>query len=397
MAIYKLNDIVNINRGSSPRPINNWLCNGDNLNELPWAKISDIDNHCIETTKQFVKKEWLSKGMIGQYNDLFLTNSATPGIPFFQKYNGSVGYHDGFLKITPDENIVYKKYLFYKLIIDQPKLLKMGNGSIFINLSVDILKNWKMSIPNLDEQQDIIDIIEQNKELFLKFHEIIRIDSKSNCMSDFKNLIDIIEPIELMINNIKSQIQKLRKLLLLNYEFNSSKDVISLKEITSLKANNYVGQKEYVATNAIGELSMDINKITNISKERPSRANLSVMRNSLIFSKMVGENKVWYIDEYSEKYIFSTGFFNIETKCVDFVAGFLLSNSFIQQKYNLSNGTTMVALNTRGYNDIKIRKPIDMILVNEHANNILRLVTKLQNLKNNLTNISDKMLKLLIV
>jgi type I restriction enzyme S subunit len=200
-----------------------------------------------------------------------------------------------------------------------------------------------------------------------------------------------------MINNIKSQIQKLRKLLLLNYEFNSSKDVISLKEITSLKANNYVGQKEYVATNAIGELSMDINKITNISKERPSRANLSVMRNSLIFSKMVGENKVWYIDEYSEKYIFSTGFFNIETKCVDFVAGFLLSNSFIQQKYNLSNGTTMVALNTRGYNDIKIRKPIDMILVNEHANNILRLVTKLQNLKNNLTNISDKMLKLLIV
>jgi type I restriction enzyme S subunit len=364
MAIYKLNDIVNINRGSSPRPINNWLCNGDNLNELPWAKISDIDNHCIETTKQFVKKEWLSKGMIGQYNDLFLTNSATPGIPFFQKYNGSVGYHDGFLKITPDENIVYKKYLFYKLIIDRPKLLKMGNGSIFINLSVDILKNWKMSIPNLDEQQDIIDII---------------------------------EPIELMINNIKSQIQKLRKLLLLNYEFNSSKDVISLKEITSLKANNYVGQKEYVATNAIGELSMDINKITNISKERPSRANLSVMRNSLIFSKMVGENKVWYIDEYSEKYIFSTGFFNIETKCVDFVAGFLLSNSFIQQKYNLSNGTTMVALNTRGYNDIKIRKPIDMILVNEHANNILRLVTKLQNLKNNLTNISDKMLKLLIV
>jgi restriction endonuclease S subunit len=244
MAIYKLNDIVNINRGSSPRPINNWLCNGDNLNELPWAKISDIDNHCIETTKQFVKKEWLSKGMIGQYNDLFLTNSATPGIPFFQKYNGSVGYHDGFLKITPDENIVYKKYLFYKLIIDRPKLLKMGNGSIFINLSVDILKNWKMSIPNLDEQQDIIDIIEQNKELFLKFHEIIRIDSKSNCMSDFKNLIDIIEPIETFAELVKKIINKMDSLFR-SYSKNGRRTNFNLNELVNFVKGKTVKSTDF--------------------------------------------------------------------------------------------------------------------------------------------------------
>jgi hypothetical protein len=167
MAIYKLNDIVNINRGSSPRPINNWLCNGDNLNELPWAKISDIDNHCIETTKQFVKKEWLSKGMIGQYNDLFLTNSATPGIPFFQKYNGSVGYH-----------------------------------------------------------------------------EIIRIDSKSNCMSDFKNLIDIIEPIETFAELVKKIINKMDSLFR-SYSKNGRRTNFNLNELVNFVKGKTVKSTDF--------------------------------------------------------------------------------------------------------------------------------------------------------
>jgi restriction endonuclease S subunit len=388
MAIYKLGDICEV---KMCRRIFNYETN--KIGGIPFYKIGTMGKE----PDSFISAEKYNEILTNKWNhpkkgDSLISCSGTIGN--IVEYNGVPSYFQDSNIVWLETDKLHKKYLYFWL---RTNPFLATQSSTIKRLYNSNIKETRIFVPSLNEQQDIIDIIEQNKELFLKFHEIIRIDSKSNCMSDFKNLIDIIEPIELMINNIKSQIQKLRKLLLLNYEFNSSKDVISLKEITSLKANNYVGQKEYVATNAIGELSMDINKITNISKERPSRANLSVMRNSLIFSKMVGENKVWYIDEYSEKYIFSTGFFNIETKCVDFVAGFLLSNSFIQQKYNLSNGTTMVALNTRGYNDIKIRKPIDMILVNEHANNILRLVTKLQNLKNNLTNISDKMLKLLIV
>jgi type I restriction enzyme S subunit len=382
MAIYKLKELINSEQEDLKNSDDQMFVNISTANMK--SNFSGFEHSPVCAGKILVPPgRILLSGIRPNFKKCIIND-------FYAKTNNDI------LVLRPN-NFVMLKYLFYLIVSNWDDFTRATKGTKMPRLDKNAFYNSQVEIPNLITQQAIIDIIEQNRKLFLKFPEIIRIDSKSNCMSDFKNLIDIIEPIELMINNIKSQIQKLRKLLLLNYEFNSSKDVISLKEITSLKANNYIGQKEYVATNAIGELSMDINKITNISKERPSRANLSVMRNSLIFSKMVGENKVWYIDEYSEKYIFSTGFFNIETKCVDFVAGFLLSNSFIQQKYNLSNGTTMVALNTSGYNDIKIRKPIDMILVNEHANNILRLVTKLQNLKNNLTNISDKMLKLLIV
>jgi restriction endonuclease S subunit len=355
MAIYKLGDICEV---KMCRRIFNYETN--KIGGIPFYKIGTMGKE----PDSFISAEKYNEILTNKWNhpkkgDSLISCSGTIGN--IVEYNGVPSYFQDSNIVWLETDKLHKKYLYFWL---RTNPFLATQSSTIKRLYNSNIKETRIFVPSLNEQQDIIDII---------------------------------EPIELMINNIKSQIQKLRKLLLLNYEFNSSKDVISLKEITSLKANNYVGQKEYVATNAIGELSMDINKITNISKERPSRANLSVMRNSLIFSKMVGENKVWYIDEYSEKYIFSTGFFNIETKCVDFVAGFLLSNSFIQQKYNLSNGTTMVALNTRGYNDIKIRKPIDMILVNEHANNILRLVTKLQNLKNNLTNISDKMLKLLIV
>ena len=203
MAIMlRLEEIAQIKRGSSPRPILKWLVNDND--ELPWAKISDIKNNEITTTKQFVNKTWLNKGLIGNYNDLFITNSATPGVSFIQKNKNPIAYHDGFLKIIPDQDFVLKKYLFYKLIIDRPKLISLGNGAVFINLSTEILKKWEVKLPLLQTQQKIIDIIEQKNELFLKFPNTVRIDTFEHTKNDLKNLIDIIEPLEILSAKIKS-------------------------------------------------------------------------------------------------------------------------------------------------------------------------------------------------
>jgi len=124
-----------------------------------WAKISDLNGNFLRQTKEFIDFSWEAKGLLGSYGDLFITNSATPGIPFIQ-LSKKVAYHDGFLSIKCNENVIIKKYLFYKLILDRPKLIKMGNGAIFINLSSEILKNWKIEVPSIKIQNQIIGIIE---------------------------------------------------------------------------------------------------------------------------------------------------------------------------------------------------------------------------------------------
>ena len=174
MAIYKLGEICNIKRGSSPRPINKWLRDKG----LMWAKISDISKFSIMQTKQFIAKEWITKGLIGQKNDLFITNSATPGIPFLQLSNNPIAYHDGFVSIKPNKNLVSNKYLLYRLILDKSKLIKLGNGAIFVNLSCKIIGDWKVNIPSLKTQKQIIDIIEPVERLIFLTKSIIKIITK---------------------------------------------------------------------------------------------------------------------------------------------------------------------------------------------------------------------------
>ena len=166
-----------------------------------WAKISDLNGNFLRQTKEFIDFSWEAKGLLGSYGDLFITNSATPGIPFIQ-LSKKVAYHDGFLSIKCNENVIIKKYLFYKLILDRPKLIKMGNGAIFINLSSEILKNWKIEVPSIKIQNQIIGIIERNEKLFLKYSNCVRIDNLNNVQTDMKNLIGIIEPIDLIKNNL---------------------------------------------------------------------------------------------------------------------------------------------------------------------------------------------------
>ncbi|MBE4704210.1 restriction endonuclease subunit S [Spiroplasma platyhelix] len=268
MAIIKLGELSFIKRGSSPRPINQWL----QKDGLMWAKISDLNGNFLNKTKEFINPIWEKKGLIGKYGDLLITNSATPGIPFIQ-LTKKVAYHDGFLAINCNENLILKKYLFYKLIIDRPKLIKMGNGAVFINLSSDILKNWNVYIPNISIQQQIIDIIEPNEKLFLKYSNCVRIDSFENVQNDMKDLIDIIEPIEKLEKIIIQIINNIEKSFFsrsLNFQDSIKKNII-------WKTNGYA----YEGYEKINDGLYKIFTIKNIIDDfKFSRTN--VLKNNLI-------------------------------------------------------------------------------------------------------------------
>lgn len=152
----KLGEVLKIRRGASPRPIHEYITKTG----MPWLKIADVtisDSRYVDTTKEFIKEEGVSKSVIVKPGDLILSNSATPGIPRFMRITACV--HDGWLILKPIGDSVDKYFLYYRLIIDRSKLISNVTGAIFDNLKTDVLRDHEISLPPIDDQKHIANIL----------------------------------------------------------------------------------------------------------------------------------------------------------------------------------------------------------------------------------------------
>lgn len=130
-----LESFVEIKRGGSPRPIQNYLSDSG----LLWLKISDVTSlrsPFVVEIKEHIKEEGLRKTVFLKAGELVLSNSATPGIPKILDVDSCI--HDGWLYFPKSELSKYYLYLFFKRI--RKELVALGNGSVFTNLKTDILK-----------------------------------------------------------------------------------------------------------------------------------------------------------------------------------------------------------------------------------------------------------------
>jgi len=166
-----LGEVLKIGRGSSPRPIQDFIVE---KNGIPWVKIADAtasNNRYIEKTKEFVKEEGRSTTVFP--GDLIVSNSATPGIPKFMKIEACV--HDGWLVFSEYKNL-YKLYLYYFFLDYRIRLEHSAFGTVFKNLTTDIVRNVPILLPPLLEQKAIASVLsafddkiellrEQNKTL----------------------------------------------------------------------------------------------------------------------------------------------------------------------------------------------------------------------------------------
>jgi|688.fasta_scaffold20505_4 type I restriction enzyme S subunit len=172
-------DLCVITRGASPRPIHDWMTDGDGI---PWVKISDAtatNSRFIGKTSGKIKKDGASRSVEVFQGDLILSNSATPGIPRFMRINACI--HDGWLLLR-DFRGATKEYLYYLLVVERPKLVAQGNGSVFTNLKTDILKNHRVCLPPLQEQKAIAHILgtlDDKIELNRKINETLEAMAKA--------------------------------------------------------------------------------------------------------------------------------------------------------------------------------------------------------------------------
>ena len=140
-----LGDFVEIKRGGSPRPIQNFLSDSG----FHWLKISDatgISSPFINEIKEYIIEAGLKKTVYLKSGSLVLSNSATPGLPKILDTDTCI--HDGWLYFPSSKFSNEYLYLYFKHIRDN--LIALGNGSVFTNLKTDILKNYPTYLPTDD-------------------------------------------------------------------------------------------------------------------------------------------------------------------------------------------------------------------------------------------------------
>jgi len=166
----KFSDLVQIERGGSPRPIDDFIT--DSPNGLNWVKIGDAptQGHFITKTAEKIRPEGLSKTREVHPGDLILSNSMSFGKPYIMGIDGCI--HDGWLLIRDSNNIFDLTFLCH--LLDTPQMLdqyrSLAAGSTVNNLNKELVGNTTVTIPGMDEQRVLGQFLE-NLDHLITLHQ----------------------------------------------------------------------------------------------------------------------------------------------------------------------------------------------------------------------------------
>lgn len=151
----KLGNLVTIERGGSPRPIDAYITEApDGLN---WVKIGDApeQGRYITHTKEKIKLSGLSKTRQVFPGDLILSNSMSFGRPYIMGIYGCI--HDGWLLIRNNQNAFDLKFLCHMLSTEQMLMQyrQLAAGSTVNNLNKELVSNAGIKVPDKVEQEKI--------------------------------------------------------------------------------------------------------------------------------------------------------------------------------------------------------------------------------------------------
>jgi type I restriction enzyme, S subunit len=152
--VGQIGDLIEIRRGSSPRPIQDFISNSG----YKWLKISDAtatDSPYIFEIKEHIIIEGLKNTTLKKAGDLVLSNSATPGMPKILAIETCV--HDGWMHFPSSK--VSNEYLYLLFLSIRPALVQQGSGSVFTNLKTDILREFDVIISTKDYYDEFDELI----------------------------------------------------------------------------------------------------------------------------------------------------------------------------------------------------------------------------------------------
>lgn len=176
--ILKIGDICKIERGASPRPIDQYTT--EDPNGFNWVKIGDTKSadKYITHTEEKITKAGAEKSRKVFIGDFVLSNSMSFGRPYIMKIEGYI--HDGWLRLSENTMRITKDYLYYILSssIVSKQFERIATGGVVRNLNSDLVSKVEIPIPPIDIQNQIVEkieaeraIVDANKKLITMYEQ----------------------------------------------------------------------------------------------------------------------------------------------------------------------------------------------------------------------------------
>lgn len=151
-----LGELCTIVRGSSPRPIENYL-GGD----VPWIKIGDGtkgDNVYLHSTKEHIIKDGVKKSRMVRSGSLIFANCGVSlGFARIITFDGCI--HDGWLAMENIDERLDKVFLLQTLNQMTEHFRKIAPSGTQPNLNTAIMKAYEQIIPPLELQRAFISYV----------------------------------------------------------------------------------------------------------------------------------------------------------------------------------------------------------------------------------------------
>ena len=153
--VKALGEVVEIARGGSPRPIQDYFTEADD--GINWIKISDAtaSGKYIYETAQKIKPSGLKKTRLVKSGDFLLSNSMSFGRPYIMKTTGCI--HDGWLVLSGVERQLDQDYLYHVLGSNAvyAQFDRLAAGSTVRNLNSESASKVLIPIPPMSLQKEI--------------------------------------------------------------------------------------------------------------------------------------------------------------------------------------------------------------------------------------------------
>ena len=148
----RLDEVFDIARGGSPRPIQDFLT--DDANGINWVMIGDAPEGTkyITGTAKRIRPEGEKRSRRVRPGDLLLTNSMSFGRPYIMRTTGCI--HDGWLVLSPKSDSTSSDYFHAALAMRSvyDVFVRRAPGATVKNLNIDLVRSLEMPLPSAQDQ-----------------------------------------------------------------------------------------------------------------------------------------------------------------------------------------------------------------------------------------------------
>lgn len=167
--VAKLGDICEINSGGTPlRSKEEYWKNGN----IAWIKISDFNGKYLNNASEYITEQGLlkSSAKLFKKGTVLYTIFATLGEVSILNIDATT--NQAIAGLVPNDE-VNNNYLYYFLKSKKEEVNNIGRGVAQNNINLTILRNMDISLPSLQTQKKIVEVLDKAQELIDKRKEQI--------------------------------------------------------------------------------------------------------------------------------------------------------------------------------------------------------------------------------